>query len=222
MNASTKKVVTKTNKTVFKAPFAEKKIFAGITTNGEAYIIECTLENKNHRTPDNYYFALTHEAYDIQDSFTESEGEQRAKEYLDDGESWKMAVEADRTTESKDEWIETVLNSDGWQTVLGDIKDVGQYGENETLYVSWTSCGASVETNPDNYEKLLISKEDLAVIKEADRLHFKEIKTLKGADRKLLEQVAAVFVKYPEFKNDDMGKYAHCYRENGNFNLEEN
>lgn len=48
----------------------------------------------------------------------ESEAEEEVREYLEDGELWRMAVEAEQTIRSLDDWIEEVINIDGWQSQL--------------------------------------------------------------------------------------------------------
>ncbi|MCJ7816359.1 MAG: hypothetical protein MUP55_00745 [Candidatus Aenigmarchaeota archaeon] len=51
---------------------------------------------------------------------SKEDAEQLAREHLEDGgdEQWKMAVQAGNTTEGLDDWIETVLDSDGWEGEL--------------------------------------------------------------------------------------------------------
>lgn len=48
----------------------------------------------------------------------EDEAEEEARKNLEDGELWKGAVEADSTTASLDDWIDDVLNMDGWESEL--------------------------------------------------------------------------------------------------------
>ncbi|MEA1997728.1 MAG: hypothetical protein U9N61_00170 [Euryarchaeota archaeon] len=58
----------------------------------------------------------------------EEEAEEEAREYLtDDPELWKMAVAAGNTTDGLEEWVEDVLNIDGWGQTLG-----GYDGEERT------------------------------------------------------------------------------------------
>ncbi len=70
----------------------------------------------------NYYVGTEDELYDI------------AKESLEGNEMWKMAVEADSTTKSEEEWIEEVLNMDGIGHTLNgwDGSDhIQQYNETD-------------------------------------------------------------------------------------------
>ena len=48
----------------------------------------------------------------------EDEAEEEAKEYLMDGELWRMCVAAEKTEESLEGWVEDVLRFDGWAHVL--------------------------------------------------------------------------------------------------------
>jgi len=64
---------------------------------------------------------------------TDEEGERRARTYLeDDDELWKMAVESGNTTSGFDDWIEDVLNMDGWESVLN-----GYNGMSNGLFGDW-------------------------------------------------------------------------------------
>ena len=69
-------------------------------------------------------------------------GEARARDYLEDGELWKMAVKTGNTKEGLEEWINTILDIDGWQYVI----DCSLYPHSHEIddkyywYVS-SSCG---------------------------------------------------------------------------------
>jgi hypothetical protein len=155
------------------------------------------------------------------DAITENEGEDRARDYLEDGELWKDAVQHDRTTSNMEDWIEDVLNIDGWQTTLGDMNEVGIF-DGEMLYVRLNGCGAILDPAKSlTCDKLLVSKEDLDIIVKSDSLHCKEFRKMTKQDRKLLDQVVAVFMKYPKFDLEQLGIYAHCYRVQGDFNIED-
>lgn len=99
----------------------EMKMLLGAT---DSEIIVATLSEDT----DTGHLYLNNEYYD-NEPFTESEGIDRARESLEDGELWKNAVQNDNTTESKEDWIDTVMNADGWQSVLGDISEIegGKY-----------------------------------------------------------------------------------------------
>lgn len=64
--------------------------------------------------------------------------EQIARDYLtDDPELWKMAVEADRTTKSLDEWADDVINMDGIGSILNGYDGSEDFEEvnGETIYI---------------------------------------------------------------------------------------
>ncbi|KKK48984.1 hypothetical protein LCGC14_3139640, partial [marine sediment metagenome] len=79
---------------------------------------------------------------------TESQGEERARESLEDGEIWKMSVESGNTTEGLNDWVEYVLSVDGWEHTLGDIEDFGEHN-GETIYLQLSSCGQHKEEIED-------------------------------------------------------------------------
>lgn len=65
---------------------------------------------------------------------SEDEAEREAREYLEDGELWKMAVEANRTTQSLCEWIDDVIDIDGWQHILCSYDGCSYELENGKVY----------------------------------------------------------------------------------------
>lgn len=71
-------------------------------------------------TPSAYNSANNDFSYAGIDYFvgTDGEAEQQAREYLQDGEDWKMAVEAGQTTLGEDDWIDQVINIDGVGHIL--------------------------------------------------------------------------------------------------------
>jgi len=48
----------------------------------------------------------------------ENQGEELARESLEDGEFWKEAVSDDRTTSGLDDWIDEVISADGWESLV--------------------------------------------------------------------------------------------------------
>ena len=46
----------------------------------------------------------------------EDQGEEMAREYLESGEGWQIAVEFGNTTLGLDDWIDYVLMIDGWES----------------------------------------------------------------------------------------------------------
>jgi hypothetical protein len=85
-------------------------IFVGITTDNELYFL-----NIEQPTEDHNYFSISGDTYSLIEA---EQGEQEAKDGLEDGELWKMAVEGDRTTLSLTDWIELVIDTDGWESMF--------------------------------------------------------------------------------------------------------
>ena len=49
----------------------------------------------------------------------EEQGEELARESLEDGELWKNAVSCGYTTSGLDDWIDGILSIDGWENEIG-------------------------------------------------------------------------------------------------------
>lgn len=81
---------------------------------------------------DNRTFRSGSKSYTWRDS--EDEAEEEAREYLEDGELWKMAVESGRTTSGLDDWIEEVLSIDGWEHELCTYDGCSHELENGKVY----------------------------------------------------------------------------------------
>jgi hypothetical protein len=64
----------------------------------------------------------------------EEEAEQEARELLEDGDEWKMAVKEGNTDLGLTEWIAEVLESDGWETVLCAYDGTANTLEDGTVY----------------------------------------------------------------------------------------
>jgi len=58
----------------------------------------------------------------------EDQGEDLARESLEDGELWKMAVSDGRTTSGLGDWIDEVLSIDGWESLICSYDGRGQGG----------------------------------------------------------------------------------------------
>jgi len=91
------------------------KILIGKTS--EEQVIELKLEIDE-------MFSISGTEYDFSDVFDSDTGENRARDILEDGELWKMAVETDRTTSSLEDWVDEVIRIDGWEDTLGDIVEI--------------------------------------------------------------------------------------------------
>jgi len=177
----------------------KKEILIG-RTKDSAISLELRIDEKNE-------LSMSGSDYDIDNVISESEGEQRAQEYLDDGESWKLAVEAGDTTQSEEDFNESVLNIDGWQHVIGDIYEIAY-----DKYVSLQSCGQiDMHLKATDFVETDINTEELKLIFSAWKvLH---LKTCFGKgkytkkDYSIVDQVKAIFEKMPAFDVEQMGKY---------------
>lgn len=168
----------------------KSKICVGITKSMELVFIEIETARG--------YFAITHETYG--ELLTEAEGEQRGREYLEDGELWKQSVEAGNTTQSLANWVDDVLNIDGWENLL-DVKYFGVYND-ESYYIAWSSCGAdAIGALNKEYEKLLITEEQRKLLIKSDKLHLKDFKKYTKKDKELLNKVISTCNKNEDLEN---------------------
>ena len=125
----------------------------------------------------NRYFSVCGTEYGgTQYLFTEEQGEERAQEYLEDGELWRMSVESESTTQGLDEWIEDVLNIDGWQHVIGDVEEI-QTKAGEWLYTTHQSGGQiNMHLKPSDFIKTFIPMSDIETIfKYWSEYHLKDL-----------------------------------------------
>jgi hypothetical protein len=165
------------------------KICIGMTEEKQIVYAELNIRKNN-------YFSITHTT--LRDLITEEEGEQRVREYLEDGELWRMAVEAENTTQSLEDWVEEVLSVDGWEVQL-DSSYFGEY-EGVSYYSTWDSFGASIDDFKKEFKILLISQEDLDLIIASDKLHIKDFKKYTKKDKELFGKIKELIVKYESQK----------------------
>lgn len=180
---------------------SEYNICIGVTKENQVVFTELNF-NKD-------YFSITHTT--LRELITSDEGEQRGREYLEDGDLWKQAVEGNNTTSSLEDWIEEVLNVDGWEHVL-DSRYFGDF-ENTSYYSMWDSFGASIEDFKKEFSLMLISKEDLDLIIESDKLHLKDYKKYNKKDKILLAKLKELATKY-ESQKDYESKVIEHYLNN--------
>jgi len=167
------------------------KILVGITKDNQIVYANLSLRDN--------YFSVTHDT--LRELITEEEGEERAEEYLKDGELWKRAVDADQTTSSLENWIDDVLSIDGWETTV-DAEYFGNYND-IPYYSTFDSCGASVEDFKKEYSFLIIPQEDLNLITESDKLHIKDFKQYTKEDKQLLKQIKDLMNKYDTINDNE-------------------
>ena len=168
----------------------EKEVKICLGLNEENQIVFSNLRfSKDH-------YAITHDT--LGELITEEEGKQRARESLEEGEFWRQAVEDKQTTDSLEDWVEQVLNIDGWESTL-DASYFGEY-QDEIYYSLWDSCGASIEDFKSKFKVLLIPQVDVDLIIESDKLHIKDFKKHNKKDKELLKKLKALSKKYEDQK----------------------
>lgn len=164
----------------------KKKILVGKTE--DSYIV-VKLETEQDYNKENH-LSLYGSCYDS-NIFTEEEGEELAREYLDDGEAWKIAVENDNTTNSMEDWNEYVINTDGWEHVIGDV-----------YYLPDGQIDMHVK--PDSFIETYIPKTDIKFIWSMwKKYHLKDIETIP---KDKLDKLKTIFEKY-ESDYEDIGKH---------------
>ena len=167
-------------------PKQKKSFCVGVTDDNEVVFAEIEIGSC-----DNDHYTVTHTTFC--DIMTEREGEEKAREYLEDGELWKMAVESGNTTSGLSDWVDEVLSMDGWEPQL-DVTSTGEHNGID-YYMRWASCGASIDDFKREYKKLFLTTEDLKTLIESDPLHLKDFKTYTKKEKALFERVLKLFDK---------------------------
>ena len=128
------------------------------------------------RTERNYFSVCGTEYGGTQYLFTEEQGEERARDYLEDGELWRMMVENEHTTMGLDDWVDHVLSMDGWEETLGDIEEIPTK-EGEWLYTQHQSGGqVNMHLKPSDFIKAFIPMSDIETIfKYWSKYHIKDL-----------------------------------------------
>lgn len=187
------------NKTVTIEPI-KKEILIGKNSNNYAVILGID-------TYEGDRFTISGTEYDLNDVFNSEQGEEKARDYLEDGELWKMAVEADNTTDSLEDFNNEVINIDGWEHVLGDV----EYIDND-LYCLWGSWG-QIRDSPDKDIKqgnyLITQKELNLIMKMWDKYHLKDVEKLSTKDIKQINKVIEIFKKYPSYEGKQLMQFVN-------------
>lgn len=174
----------------------KKKILVGKTFEGSYVVVELGTEQDYN---DGNYLSICGSTYE--NVFTEEEGEERAREYLEDGESWRMAVEAEQTTDGLDDWIDVILNIDGWEQVLGDV----YYLSGIDRYIESHGGGQiDMHIKPHDFEDFYIPEDDVKVIWEI--WHKYHLKDIEKTPKKKLQRLKTIFEKY-ESDYEDITKH---------------
>lgn len=171
--------------------------------DGMIYTAKLETEQEFRKDNDNY-LSITGDGYDAE-FFTESEGEARANGYLEDGEGWRGAVEGKQTTLGLDDWNELVLNTDGWESVIGNVEQI-----DNDLYTQLTTCGRldDIYRTSEGWDDLKQTSKEMKTMREAMKQILKEFRHFTKQDKELFERVKAIFDKYPAFKIEDLKQYA--------------
>lgn len=142
-----------------------QRIYVGITEDNELYYIEIEPKSENHK-----YFAMSGSTIAPIEAV---QGEQEAKERLEDGELWKMAVESGHTTLGLDDWVELVLSTDGWESQFDFDYDISPTDYDGKEYHWDNRSGGQHEES--KFKHLFISQELLTELQNLwKEYHLKE------------------------------------------------
>jgi len=172
-----------------------KKICIGITEGNELVFIKIEIGSC-----DNNHFTITHRTYD--GIIDEETGEQEARERLEDSSYWneigylKEDCFLNQFIDFK-EVAEHVINNDGWENVNGEHEYIGEY-EKKSYYVSYSSCGASIDDLKKDFKKLLITEEEKQILIKSDELHLKDFKQYTKEEKEFFKNKVL-----PLFKKED-------------------
>lgn len=178
------------------------KVFLGRAKGGALVVAEIEFPQEGGKR----YFAITGERYSS-DFFGEEDGQQRARDSLEDDDFylWRNAVEAKSTTLSAEDWVEFALDSDGWESIVGDVHYLG--GDS---YATIDGCGCIEELHgkaKPEFEKLAVKPEVIKLLRTATRkLHLKDAEAIakSKALTKLMGEVANGLRVLKKFEVEDL------------------
>lgn len=150
----------------------KQTIFVGVTNDNELYYIE--VEQPNGEDKHFSMCGTTVEA--IEEEWAEAE----ARERLEDGEHWKMAVESGTTTDGLSDFVETVLATDGWESMFDIDYNISprSFNGNE-YYFSFTAGGQHQIKKYTDFKLMFINPTALNLLMEAwDTYHLKNKKVV--------------------------------------------
>lgn len=142
------------------------RLLVGITNENELYFLEISPKYEEQK-----HFSMT--GFTVS-PISEDAGEREARERLEDGEQWRMAVEAGHTCAGLKDWVEEVLNLDGWQHVLDCslYPDEFNHTDGNTYHFISQACGQHQEKELKHY---LIDKENFDYLMMLwDKYHLKK------------------------------------------------
>lgn len=145
----------------------EHTIFVGVTTDNELYFV-----NIEQPTSEHNYFAMSGDTYRL---IEEKQGEKEARERLEDGELWKMAVEANHTTDSLNDWVEEVLDTDGWESMFDFNYNFSPIEYNSDNYYLDSSAGGQHQVPINDIKYFAIPQSAYAeLLRVWDTYHLKK------------------------------------------------
>lgn len=187
----------------------KKSILIGQIEN-EIYTAELDMEDGEPQ-----HFSICGTGYRLP-FFNEEDGKRQANESLEEGELWRIAVDAGRTEESLADFVDNVVRNDCWKSVLGDITQIGS----EDLYIQEGSGGQCLEEilNPERFKEVILPKltlEETKILyrvwsgKSKEELHLKNMKDIfkNKKQAKLLHEVLMIFESKKAFDIEDLKEY---------------
>jgi hypothetical protein len=176
----------------------DKSILVGATPD-QIVQVEVNIGDDSNR-PEHQSLSFSGTTYS-RSVFTAETGEERAKEYLEDGELWRDAVTHQQTTKSLEDWSEDVINADGWEQVLGDVTQIGD----DAFIMSEGGGQIDMDVKSDSFVELAIAKKDARAIWAAwKKYHLKPLSLPEVAGTAAI--MRTIFEKYPAFKPEQMLK----------------
>lgn len=193
----------------------EKKILIGLDSSNQAIVLEINTIGYNQPNP---HFSICGETFDMNEVFTEEQGQQKAEDLLENDSEyeyfWREAVQAERTIKGLEEWKEEVLDIDGWEHVLGgDLENI-----DGDLYCQMGSCGQiDIGDTLNDFDQLLISESDLEKINHVwDNFHLFDVQEMNDKRKKLtqrkidmINEVVEIFKKYPKYEAEQLKQFVN-------------
>ena len=147
----------------------KQKIFAGITEQNELYFLEIEPRSSDHN-----YFSMSGETLRPLEA---GQAEIDARERLEDGELWRMAVESGTTTQGLDDWINEVLKIDGWESTFDLNNELGRINLDGVDYVFKFSAGG--QHKEEKLKKYFIPKKTFETLMRTwEQYHLKKVNVM--------------------------------------------
>jgi len=152
------------------------KIYIGIDKDEELIYLEWDKINNIERKT----FSLSGGSY--REPITEEEGEERAREVLENGDYWEDLGYINKEMPyvlknhiNFSDVAEEVLNVDGWQNINGEYEEFGTY--KDKIYYFNVSSGGQHKIEIKDFKVLFVDKKDLKEVYNLwDNEHLKSLK----------------------------------------------